>query len=60
VDGALNESGWTYPRLFYLGSSLTALPAWTLYFLGVVGAALLGILGYWLRRRRFRSKDRTM
>jgi hypothetical protein len=60
VDGALNESGWSYPRLFYIGSSLTTLPTWTLYFLGVVVVTLLSILIYWLRRRRFRSKDRTM
>jgi hypothetical protein len=60
VDGALNESGWTYPRLFYVSSSLTALPTWALYFLGVVVAVLLGILGYWLLRRRIGSKDRTM
>jgi hypothetical protein len=60
VDGALNESGWTYPRLFYISSSLTALPNWALYFLGVVVAVLLGILVYWLSRRRFKSQDRTM
>jgi hypothetical protein len=60
VDGALNESGWTYPRLFYVGASFTALPVWALYFLGVAAAVLLGILGFWLWRRRFRSQDRTM
>jgi hypothetical protein len=60
VDGALNESGWTYPRLFYVSSSLTALPTWALCFLGVVVAVLLGILIYWLMRRRTGSQDRTM
>lgn len=56
VDGAQNESGWTYPRLFYVGFSLSAFPVWALYLLGVVVVALLSILGYWLWNRRAKGK----
>jgi len=59
VDGALNESAWTYPRLFYVGLSLTSLPVWALCVLGVA-AAVLGMLGYWQRRKRGRAKSRTI
>jgi hypothetical protein len=56
VDGALNESGWTYPNLFYVGSPLSALPVWALYLLGVVAIVLFSIFGYWLWNRRARGK----
>ncbi|MBA7562064.1 hypothetical protein ES708_03713 [subsurface metagenome] len=59
VDGALNESGWTYPRIFYIGFSWSSLPPWALYVLGVVAAAVLGILGYWLWNKRARGKAGT-
>jgi hypothetical protein len=45
IDGASNESGWTPPRLFYIGSS------WTLYIWVGLGVLLLIILGFWLQRR---------
>jgi hypothetical protein len=45
IDGASNESGWTPPRLFYVGSS------WTLYIWVGLGILLLIILGFWLRSR---------
>jgi hypothetical protein len=60
VDGALNESGWTYPRLFYIGFSWSSLPAWAWYVLGVVAAAVLGMLGYWLWQKRARGKTGTV
>jgi hypothetical protein len=56
VDGALNESGWTYPRLFYVGFFLSAMPIWTLYLIGIVATALISILIYWLWKRRARGK----
>jgi hypothetical protein len=56
VDGALNQSGWTYPRLFYVGSPVSALPVWTLYLIGVVAVALLSIFGYWLWNRKARTR----
>jgi hypothetical protein len=56
VDGARNESGWTYPRLFYVGSPVSALPVWALFILGIVATALLSILIYWLSKRRARGK----
>jgi hypothetical protein len=59
VDGALNESEWTYPRLFYIGFSLSALPLWAWYVLGIVAAAVLGIIGYWLWKKRARGKIRA-
>ena len=59
VDGALNESNWTYPRIFYIGFSWSSLPVWALYVLGVVAAAVLGMLGYWLWKKRARGKART-
>jgi hypothetical protein len=60
VDGAFNESGWTYPRLFYIGFSWSSLPAWALYILGVIAAAALGMLGYWLWKKRGRGKTGTI
>jgi hypothetical protein len=59
VDGALNESEWTYPRLFYVGFSLSSLPLWAWYVLGIVAAAVLAIVGYWLWKKRARGKIRT-
>jgi len=52
VDGALNESGWTYPRLFYVGFSLSSMPAWALYILGAVVAAVLVMLILWLWKKK--------
>lgn len=54
VDGALNESQWTNPRLFYVGFSWTALPVWAWYVFGGVGIIVLGMLGFWLWRRKVR------
>ncbi len=51
VDGASNESAWTYPISFYVDVSWTTLPVWVWYILGGLGVVLLGILGFWLRRR---------
>ncbi|GAI03108.1 unnamed protein product, partial [marine sediment metagenome] len=51
VDGASNESEWTYPRLFYVGFSWTSIPDWVWYTFYGLGVLLLGILGFWVRRR---------
>ncbi len=52
VDGAFNESEWTYPILFYVGFSLASMPDWVWYIFYGLGALLLGILGSWVWRRR--------
>jgi len=56
VDGASNESSWTHPGLFYVGFSLSSVPAWAFYVLGVVAATVLVILGYWLLKKRVKGK----
>jgi len=60
VDGAFNDSGWTHPRLFYVGFSWSALSDWAWYILGGIGVVLLGMLGFWIQRRRVRAKTRTL
>lgn len=60
VDGAFNDSGWTHPRLFYVGFSWAALSDWAWYILGGIGVVLLGMLGFWIQRRRVRAKIRTL
>jgi len=52
IDGAFNESEWTPPRLFYVGFSWTSMPAWAWYIFYGLGALLLGILGFWMWRKR--------
>ncbi len=52
VDGASNESQWSTPRSFYVGFSM---PSWALYTIIVIGALLLGVLGFWLSRRTTHS-----
>jgi hypothetical protein len=51
VDGAFNESEWSPPALFYVGSSWTSMPGWLWYIFYGLGALLLVILGFWLRKR---------
>jgi hypothetical protein len=60
VDSALNESDWTYPHLFYVGFSLSAMPAWAFYVIGVVIVAALAMVGYWVWKNRTRGKGRTV
>ncbi len=60
VDGALNESDWTHPRLFYISFSWSSLPVWALYVLGIIVATVVGIVGYWMWTRRARGKTRTI
>lgn len=60
VDGAFNDSGWTHPGLFYVGFSWAASSNWVWYILGGMGVVLLGVLGFWLQRRRVRAKIRTL
>jgi hypothetical protein len=50
VDGARNESEWTSPGLFYVGFSLTSMPGWVWYILYGLGALLLGVIGFWVRK----------
>lgn len=60
VDGALNESGWANPRLFYLGFSWSALPTWAWYALGIVAVTALAIVGYWLWKKLAKGKGKTI
>ena len=60
VDGALNESGWTNARLFYIGFSWSALPTWAWYALGIVAFTALALVGYWLWGKLTRGKARTI
>ena len=50
VDGAFNESDWSEPSSFYTGF-VFQMPTWVQYTLFVVGALLIGILGFWLGRK---------
>ena len=52
VDGACNESEWSSPGLFYVGFSWTTMPNWVWYILYGLGALLLGVLGFWVRKMR--------
>lgn len=60
VDGALNESGWANPRLFYIGFSWSSLPTWAWYSLGIVAFTVLAIVGYWLWKKLTKGKGRTI
>ena len=60
VDGALNESGWANPRLFYIGFSWSALPTWAWYVLGIVAFAALATASYWLWKKVTKSKGKTI
>ncbi len=60
VDSALNESGWSHPRLFYVGFSLSAMPVWAFYIIGIIAAAVLFMVGYWLWKQKTRGKSRTV
>ena len=50
VDAASNESAWSTPGSFYVGFSF-GLPDWAKYTLMVLGAVLIGVLGFWIGRR---------
>lgn len=50
IDGASNESDWSAPKAFYVGSAFQ-LPNWAIWVLALVGGVGLFILGYWLGRR---------
>jgi hypothetical protein len=51
VDGAFNEGEWTYPILFYAGSSQASTLGWALYLWIGLGILLLAFFGFWMRRR---------
>jgi hypothetical protein len=57
VDGAFNESDWSYPVLFYVGFSWAAIPAWAWYIFGAIVIVLVGIYG--LRRRKKTPAEKT-
>jgi len=50
VDRASNESGWSTPASFHVGFSIT-LPDWAMYVIYVVGAVVVGFIGFWFGRR---------
>ncbi len=50
IDAASNESGWTGTGSFYVGFIFN-MPTWAIYTLFVIGALLLGALGFYLGRR---------
>ena len=50
IDGASNESDWSAPKAFYVGSAFP-LPSWAVWVLVGVGGAGLFVLAYWLGRR---------
>lgn len=56
VDGAANESEWTYPRAFYVGFTWSSLAGWGWYILYAVCAGLIVILSLWLRKRSARPR----
>jgi len=51
VDGAFNGGEWSPPGLFYVGFSWTSMPGWVWYIFYGLGALLLVVLGFWLRKR---------
>jgi len=51
VDGAFNGGEWSPPGLFYVGFSPTLMPGGVWYIFYGLGALLLVILGFWLRKR---------
>lgn len=48
IDGAQNESSWTYAGTFYV---VTPFPRWALYTLLVLGALLFSAIGYFIHAR---------
>ncbi len=50
IDGASNESGWSAPRAFSVGSAFE-LPDWVLYTLIGIGGVALFFVGYFIGRR---------
>lgn len=56
VDGAFNESEWTYSRSFYVGFSWASIPDWMRYIFYVLGLSIAASLGFWLWRKRASKK----
>jgi hypothetical protein len=50
VDGAGNESGWTIPVLFYVGSAQLGIPWWYILIFVGLGILLIVAISIWLRR----------
>ncbi|MBE9512551.1 MAG: hypothetical protein IMY77_00600 [Chloroflexi bacterium] len=51
IDGAFNESGWTAPSAFYVGTSWVSIPTWIRYIWIGLGISLAAILIFRMRRR---------
>jgi hypothetical protein len=52
VDDACNASEWTSPGVFYVGFSLASVPNWVWYILYGLGALLLGVVAFWVRKMK--------
>ena len=50
IDGAGNESGWTVPLLFYVGSARLGVPWWYILIFVGLGLLLIVCLSIWLRQ----------
>ncbi len=50
IDDASNESQWSTPGAFYIGSAFT-MPGWVIYLLIALGALIAGFFIFWLGRR---------
>lgn len=50
VDGANNQSTWSVPVHFYVGSAHSAFPWWSAPLLGLLGLALAGSIAVWIVR----------
>jgi len=50
TDGAFNESDWSTPVSFYVGTPF-ALPGWVRYTLIGIGVVILGLFLFWLGRK---------
>jgi hypothetical protein len=50
VDGAGNESGWTVPLLFYVGSAQLGVPWWYILIFVGLGILLIVSVSIWLRQ----------
>jgi len=50
IDSATNESEWSTPGSFYVGSSF-ALPSWAIYTLTGFGVLIISFFAFWMGRR---------
>jgi hypothetical protein len=50
IDGAFNESEWTAPVMFYIGSSPALLSGWLMFTLIGIAVLVLGFLAFRIRK----------